>query len=91
MDTAEEILVVILAAALAIFLILAIVIAALVIRLMRSLQRITDKAEAMADSAEKTVDAVRGVVGQASLFRFVQSIIGMAQKRSKEDEKSKRK
>lgn len=83
MNTAEQILVVILAAALAIFLILAIVIAIQLIRLMKTLQKVADKAEAFVDSAERTAEVVKNAVGQLSIIRFVQNVVDMVQKRTK--------
>lgn len=83
MNTAEQILVIILAAALAVFLALAIVIATQVIRLMKTLQIIATKAEMFVDSAEKTAEAVKSAVGQLSVMRFVQNIVDMMHKKSK--------
>lgn len=83
MNTAEQILVVFLSTALAIFLALAIAIAIQVIRLMKTLQSVADKAEALADSAEKTAEAVKNAVGQLSVMRFVQNVVDMVQKKTK--------
>jgi len=87
MNTAEQILVVFLSAALAVFLALAIVIATQVIRLMKTLQQVADKAEAFADSAEKTAEAVKSAVGQLSVMRFVQNVVDMVQNKSKKGDK----
>lgn len=89
MNTAEEILVVILASALAVFLALAIVIAVQVIRLMKVLNRVASKAQEVVDSAERTAELVKSAVGQLSVMRFVQNIVSMVQKRTKKDSKSK--
>ena len=86
MNTAEQILVIILAAALAVFLVLAIVIASQVIRLMKTLQNVANKAEAFVDSAEKTVEVVKSTVGQLSVIRFVQNVVNLVQKRAKKDD-----
>lgn len=80
MDNAEQILVVILASALAIFLVLAIVIAVQVIRLMKVLQSLAIKAQDLVDSAEKTADLVKSAVGQLSLMRFVHGVFDMVSK-----------
>ena len=82
MNTAEQILVVILASALAVFLALAIVIAVQVIRLMKALNRISEKAEQFVNSAEKTAEAVKSAVGQLSVMRFVQNIVDIVHKKS---------
>ena len=83
MNTAEQILVVILAAALAVFLVLAIVIAVQVIRLIKVLNGIALKAQDFVDSAEKTADLVKSAVGQLSVMRFAHSIFDMVAKHSK--------
>jgi uncharacterized membrane protein (UPF0182 family) len=86
MNTAEQILVVILASALAVFLTLAIVIAVQVIRLMKTLNRISERAEQFVDSAEKTAEAVKSAVGQLSVMRFMQNIVEMVHKKSKKSD-----
>jgi hypothetical protein len=85
MNTAEQILVVILAAALAVFLILAIAIAIQVLRLMKVLNEVALKAQEFVDSAERTAEVVRSAVGQLSLIRFVQNIVDMVQKHKKKN------
>lgn len=87
MNTAEQILVIILASALAVFLVLAIIIAVQMIRLMKTLQIIADKAQEFVDSAEKTAELVKSAVGQLSVVRFVQNVVDMVQKRSKKSDK----
>lgn len=88
MNTAEEILVVILAAALAVLLVLAIVATIFLIKLVKTLQKVADKAESFVDSAEKTADLVKSAVGQLSIVRFVQNVVDMVQKRTKKSNKS---
>lgn len=85
MNTAEQILVIILASALAVFLVLAIIIAIQLIRLMKTLNLLAEKAQEFVDSAEKTAEMVRGAVGQLSVMRFVQNVVNMVQKRAKKD------
>jgi uncharacterized metal-binding protein len=80
MNTAEQILVITLAAALAIFLILAIVIASQVIRLMKILQTIALRAQDFVDSAEATADMFKSAVGQLSVLRFAHSVFDMVTK-----------
>jgi uncharacterized metal-binding protein len=80
MNTAEQILVIALAFALAVFLTLAIVIAAQVIRLMKTLQMIATKAQIFVDSAEATADMVKSAVGQLSILRFVHSVFDIVTK-----------
>jgi uncharacterized membrane protein YjdF len=82
MNTAEQIIVIILASALALFLILAIVATVQIIKLVKALQNVAAKAEAFVDSAEKTADVVKTAVGQLSLMRFVQNVFEMVHKRT---------
>ena len=82
MNTAEQILVIILAAALAVFLILAIIVAAMLIRLMKTLNGIADKAQEVVTNAEKTAEMVKSAVGQLSVLRFIQNMVTMVQKRA---------
>ncbi len=86
MNTAEQILVVILAAALAVFLVLGIVIATQIIRLMKTLNEVAVKAQEFVNSAEKTAEVVRSAVGQLSLLRFVQSVVDVVQKHKKKND-----
>jgi len=83
MNTAEQILVIILASALAVFLVLAIVIAVQILRLMKTLNNVALKAQEVVDSAEKTAELVKSAVGQLSVMRFVQNVVSMVQKATK--------
>jgi uncharacterized metal-binding protein len=83
MNTAEQLLLIILGATLAVFLILAIIIAVQVIKLMRVLQSVALKAQDFVDSAEAAADMVKNTVGQLSVLRFVHSIMDMVMKKSK--------
>ena len=87
MNTAEQILVVMLSTALAVFLVLAIIVAVQMIRLMKVLNNIALKAQEAVDSAEKTVELVKSAVGQLSVLRFVQNVVSMVQKRSSKGDK----
>ena len=82
MNNAEEILVIFLSTALAIFLTLAIMIAVKVNRVMNTVQEIALKAEGFVNSAEAAADMVKNTVGQLSVMRFVHSIFDMVQKNS---------
>lgn len=83
MNTAEQILVIILAAALALFLILSIIIASQVIRLMRRLQGLADRAQELVDSAESAAEMVRNTVGKLSVLKFAHSIFDMVTNKTK--------
>lgn len=80
MNTSEAILVIILAAALAVFLVLAIVIAVQVIRLMKVVQAMALKAQDFIDSAEATAEMVKNAAGKLSVLRFVHQVMDMAMK-----------
>jgi hypothetical protein len=56
MENAQEILVIIVSATLTLFLLVSIVLLVLVIKLVSSIKRVTDKAEALADKAENIAD-----------------------------------
>lgn len=81
LDTAQQILVIILASALAVFLILAITVVVLVIRLLQKLRLIADKAEKVVETAGSLGDMFKKTTGTVGLFRFVQSVVGMVQQK----------
>lgn len=89
MDTAEEILVVYLSTALAVFLVIAIIAGINAIKLLKTLQRVADKAENFATSAEAVGQVVKQTVGALSLSRFVKGISNFAHKQEKDKEDSK--
>ncbi|HSX33850.1 MAG TPA: hypothetical protein VLF91_05950 [Candidatus Saccharimonadales bacterium] len=80
MNTSEQILVIILSTALAVFLVLAIAIAVQVIQLMSMLKRVAQKAQDFVDSAEATAEMVKNAAGHLSILRFVQQVVEMATK-----------
>lgn len=81
MTTAEQILVVFLSTALAIFLVVAIIAGIQAIRLLKTLNRVADKAETLANSAESAATMVRQTIGALSLSRFVRSVVNFAHKK----------
>jgi len=83
MSTVEQIILVILAAALAVFLIVAIVVAVYTIQLVKTLQHIALKAESLVDSAESVSALVKQAVGHLSLLRFVRSVVDLVHSKSK--------
>lgn len=82
LSTVQQVLLSILAATLALFLILAIAIAVMVIRLLKSLRTIVDKAEKVVESAEAVGDILKKASGPLGVFRLIQGIID--HKRSKD-------
>jgi cell division protein FtsB len=77
MNNAEQIIVVLLGAALALFLLLAIIATVYVIQLVKALRSIASKAEHLVDSAESVTDMVKNTVGHLSLLRFVRSVVDL--------------
>jgi cell division protein FtsB len=75
MDTAYQILVIILSAALALFLVLSIVVASQIIRLLRTVQRIAEKAETVIETAEHVGNIFQNVSGPLGVMRMVKNIV----------------
>ncbi len=74
MDTAEQILVIILSGALGIFLVLAITIAIMVLRLVKSLQEMADKAGKVVSSAEMLTETLRHSAGSFTALKFAKFV-----------------
>ncbi|HSX34828.1 MAG TPA: hypothetical protein VLF62_04250 [Candidatus Saccharimonadales bacterium] len=83
MNTTEQILLIILSAALALFLLLAIVIAVQVVRLVKTLRSIADRAQELVNSAENTAEMLKNAVGKVSVLRFAHSVFEMVTKHKK--------
>ena len=75
LSTAQQILVVVLASALAIFLILSIVAAVLVIRLLATLRMVANKAEHIVESVESVGDVFKRTAGSFGVLRFLRGIV----------------
>lgn len=84
LSTVQEVLLSILAAALALFLALSIVIAVFIIRILKTINVITDKAERFVESAEAVGDVLRNASGPIGVFRFLHGVME-ASKRKKDD------
>lgn len=80
-------MVVYLSTALAVFLVIAIIAGVNAIKLLKTLQRIADKAESFATSAEAVGQAVKHTVGALSLSRFIKGITNFTHKQ--EEDKGK--
>jgi len=83
MNTVEQILLVILAAALAVFLTLAIIVAVQTIKLVKTLRAIAERAQELVDSAESTAEMLKSAVGKLSVLRFAHSVFDMVSKHKK--------
>jgi hypothetical protein len=84
MSTTEQILVVFLSTALAIFLVIAIIAGIYAIRLLKTINRVAEKAEGFVDSAEAVGDMVRQTVGAMSITRMVKGIINFVHHKQSE-------
>lgn len=81
MNTSEQILVIILSVALAVLLVLAIVVTIQVIRLLKAVNRITDKAEHVIENAEhvaKVFSNASSSLGGMAIFRIVKNVVDIA-------------
>jgi len=77
MNTAEQIILLILAGAFTVFLVLATMAVIALLRLVKTIQIIADKAEKFVDSAEAVGAMVGNTVGKLSLLNFVHSVLDM--------------
>jgi len=80
METSQDILVIILATALAVLLVLAIVVAVLIVKLLQGVKRITDKAEHVIETAEHVGEAFSNASGSLALFKIVRNVAEMVTK-----------
>lgn len=83
MNTTENVLLIILALALALFLLLAIVVAVQVIRLLKTINKITDKAERVIETAENVGEVFKNAAGPLALARVVGNILHKVNKATK--------
>ena len=83
MNTAEQILVILLAVALAVLLVLAIVAVVAIIRLVQSLRRISESAERVVHTAEAAAEMLKKTATPLSIFSFVKHIVNQVTDRPK--------
>ncbi len=83
MNTTEQILLIILSGALAVFLMLAIYLIVQILRLVKVVNELAAKAQHLIDSAETAAETVKNAAGQLSVLKFVHSIVDMVNKRKK--------
>lgn len=74
MGNAEEILVIVLASALAIFLLLAIIATVKIIQILNHLKAISEKAERLASTAESVGEIFKYTAGPAAIGKFLANI-----------------
>lgn len=85
MSTTAEILIIIVSAALTIFLLAAIAVLVLVIKILRKVKHITNAAENVVDSVEAVGEAAKHASGPMTIFRLVYNMVDKA--KSKRDKK----
>ncbi len=83
MTTTEQILVIYLSIALAVFLTLGIIFMIQGMRIMKSVQRIVDKAENVVEKAEHVGQVLSNVSGPLGILQILRNLGGMATKDSK--------
>jgi hypothetical protein len=86
MNTASEVLLLIVSSVLSIFLLIAIVAGVKVIQLLRTLGRIAEQAEKLADSAEAVGELFRKTAGPLAFGKFLTSVVESAVKHKKHKE-----
>jgi hypothetical protein len=84
MATSERILVIILSAFLALFLLLAIVAVIEVLVLMHKIRKLVGKAERVIGSAENAAEIFRKVAGPVSILRVLRNIVAVGTQHKKE-------
>lgn len=84
MDTAAEILLIIVSSVLSVFLILLIVALSYGICIMRRVKKIVAHAEDVADSVEAAASAFEKTATPLAVFKFISKIVKHSKKRSKE-------
>jgi len=87
MNTAEQILVIFLSSALAIFLVLAITIAIMVLRLVKSAQEIANKAGRVVNTAESLTESLKNSAGGFAAFRVMRMVASAFMDRQAEKKK----
>ncbi len=82
--TTEQWLLIILSAALAVFLILGITVLIYTVQIMQRLKRVAERAEDIADSVEETAEMFRKGSGPVSFIKVIAQIINAAKKNDKD-------
>ena len=80
MEHAQSILVIIVSSLLSLALLLGIVILVMVIRLVKTVRRVVEKAEHVIQSAEAATDVLKNAGGPLAVLKIVRNIMKMADK-----------
>lgn len=83
MQNAESILVIIVSATLALFLIAAIAVLVMVAKLIQSVRRIVDQAEKVVETAGEAAEMMRNASGPLALFKVVRNMVKAVDKMRK--------
>lgn len=86
MDTAAEVLLIVVSSILSVFLILLIVALSYGISIMRRAKKIVDRAENVADSVEAAASAFEKTATPLAVFKFISKIVTHSKKSKKEKE-----
>jgi biopolymer transport protein ExbB/TolQ len=84
MNTAFDILVIVLSCLLGIFLILSIISVALVIKLVKSLRQVVAKGEQLVDGAEELAETLKRNAGAFGIMRLIMKFVSTINKAKKE-------
>ena len=83
MENAQELLVIIVSATLTVFLLVSIILLVLTIKVVRSIKRVTDKAEALADKAETIADVFSHAATPIMIAKLFSNIADTFKSKSK--------
>jgi hypothetical protein len=83
MDTASQILLIIVSTFLSLFLLVSIILLVKLIKLIKSVNRVAEKAEHLVDSAEAATELLRKTAGPVAVGKFIANIVESVVKRRK--------
>lgn len=83
MQNAESILVIIVSAILALFLLVAIVVLVMIARLVQTLRHIIEEAEKVVETAGEAADMLRNASGPLALFKVIRNVMKAVDKARK--------
>jgi len=75
MTTTDQVLLIILTSLLSLFFILCAVLIVALIKLLKGVQRVVDKAEGVVDSVESAAEVLKDTGGRLALFKLIRNII----------------
>ncbi|HVV26165.1 MAG TPA: hypothetical protein VHC21_04010 [Candidatus Saccharimonadales bacterium] len=80
MTTTDQVLLIVVAALLSVFLLLCIGVMAGVLKLIKALREVVAKAEEVADSVESAAEVLRDTSGPLAMFKLIRNIMKATQK-----------